>query len=216
MAAIDIVRGYQATVEDTGRELETQARIISEEMGRNVQGVDVVLRHIAAEFKRGRLSQLTPAELARLSGPTSSRFRSDRRNSNARCKRATPSRFRGRPSGLRPISRISQDLLSCATTRRPASSSVPRRAVRRTSWAYPLLRRLETPSGEFAGVIGARGRIDYLQQFYHDVHLDPGTKITLMHRNATLLARDPPIDAALGSISRCSTRCSRSGRRGSR
>ena len=63
MAAIDIVRGYQATVEDTGRELETQARIISEEMGRNIQGVDVVLRHIAAEFKRGRLSQLTPAEL---------------------------------------------------------------------------------------------------------------------------------------------------------
>ena len=65
-------------------------------------------------------------------------------------------------------------------------------------WVYPLLRRLETPSGEFAGVIGARGRIDYLQQFYHDVHLDPGTKVTLMHRNATLLARDPPIDVALG------------------
>ena len=37
MAAFDIVRSYQATVEDTGRELETQARIISEEMGRSVQ-----------------------------------------------------------------------------------------------------------------------------------------------------------------------------------
>ncbi len=65
-------------------------------------------------------------------------------------------------------------------------------------WVYPLLRRLETPSGEFAGVVGARGRIDYLQQFYRDVQLDPGTKITLMHRNSTLLARHPPVDVALG------------------
>ncbi len=51
MAAFDIVRSYQATVEDTGRELETQARIISEEMGRSVQAVDVVLRHIARRIQ---------------------------------------------------------------------------------------------------------------------------------------------------------------------
>ena len=63
MAAFDIVRSYRIAVEETGRELETQARIIAEQTARSVQAVDIVLRHIAAEFRRGRLSRLSAAEL---------------------------------------------------------------------------------------------------------------------------------------------------------
>ena len=65
-------------------------------------------------------------------------------------------------------------------------------------WVIPIARRLETPSGQFAGAVGASGRIEYFQDFYRDVRLDRGTKITLMHRNATLVARYPPVEAALG------------------
>ena len=50
-------------VEDTGRELETQARIIAEQTARSVQAVDIVLRHIAFEFRRGRFSRPSPDEL---------------------------------------------------------------------------------------------------------------------------------------------------------
>ena len=198
MAAIDIVRGYQATVEDTGRELETQARIISEEMGRNIQGVDVVLRHIAAEFKRGRLSQLTPAELhAYLAEQAVGFVQIDGiamhdAQGDAVAISWLPLGAQVNITHFAGFAVVRDDpeagLFVSPATRSPTDER----------WVYPLLRRLETPSGEFAGVIGARGRIDYLQQFYHDVHLDPGTKITLMHRNATLLARDPPIDVALG------------------
>ena len=46
--------------------------------------------------------------------------------------------------------------------------------------------------------IAARGRIDYFQRFYRDVQLDKATKVTLMHRQGTLLARFPPADDALG------------------
>jgi len=56
---------------------------------------------------------------------------------------------------------------------------------------YPIARLLESSSGEFAGVVAARGRIDYFQQFYRDIRLDQGTKITLMHQNGKLLARHP-------------------------
>ena len=65
-------------------------------------------------------------------------------------------------------------------------------------WFFPIGRRLETASGQFAGTIAARGRIDYFQDFYRDVQLDKATKVTLMHRDGTLLARYPPAEAALG------------------
>ena len=63
MAAFDIVRSYRVTVEDTRRGLETQARIIAEQTARSVHAIDVVLRHIASEFRRGRLQRLSPVEL---------------------------------------------------------------------------------------------------------------------------------------------------------
>ena len=65
-------------------------------------------------------------------------------------------------------------------------------------WALPLGRRLEKPSGEFAGLIGARGLVSYFQDFYRDIRVDPGTKVTLLHRNGPLLARYPPAEGSLG------------------
>jgi PAS domain S-box-containing protein len=46
--------------------------------------------------------------------------------------------------------------------------------------------------------VAARGRVDYFQQFYRDVRLDPGTRVALVHRSTSLIARDPPAEAALG------------------
>ncbi len=63
MAATDIVRGYRIAVEETGRELETQSRIIAEQTARSVQAVDVVLRYISEQFKRGALSKLNEEDL---------------------------------------------------------------------------------------------------------------------------------------------------------
>jgi PAS domain S-box-containing protein len=66
------------------------------------------------------------------------------------------------------------------------------------SWIFPLARRLETPAGGFAGGVGARGRVDYFEQFYRDARLDPSTTISLMRENGTLIARHPHVESALG------------------
>jgi len=39
-------------------------------------------------------------------------------------------------------------------------------------WVVPMGRRIETPSGAFAGAAAARGRIEYFEQFYRNVQLD--------------------------------------------
>jgi PAS domain S-box-containing protein len=198
MAASDIVRSYRMAVDETGRELETQARIIAEQTARSVQAVDVVLRHIATEFGRGRLTKLSAAELhAYLNEQAVGLVQID--GFALHDARGDAVAISWLPPGtdvsianFEAFRAVRDDpktgLFLSPATRSPSDQQ----------WMIPLLRRLETPAGHFAGAIGARGRVDYFQQFYRDVRLGPGTKVTLMHRNATLVARYPPVETALG------------------
>ena len=63
LAGYDIVRSYYTTVSNTGRELETQARVIAEQTARSLQAVDVVLRHVVEQFRVGTLSALSRPDL---------------------------------------------------------------------------------------------------------------------------------------------------------
>lgn len=197
-AAFDIVRSYHSTVEDTGHELQTQARIIAEQASHSVQAVDIVLRHIAEELRRGRLTKLGPAELhaylnaqavglVQIDGIAMHDARGDAVAISwlpvgARINVASFAAFQSVRDEPKP------DLYVSPATRSPSDGK----------WMVPLVRRLEAQSGEFAGAIGARGSIEYFQSFYRDVRLDPGTNITLMHRNGTLVARYPEVKELLG------------------
>jgi PAS domain S-box-containing protein len=198
MAAFDIVRSYRIAVEEAGRELETQARIIAEQTARSVQAVDIVLRHVAAEFLRGRLSTLAPAELhAYLNEQAVGLAQIDGiamhdAAGNALAISWLPVGSNANVAHFEAFAAVREaqqsELFVSSATRSPSDHQ----------WMIPLVRRLETPTGQFAGVIAARGRIDYFQEFYRDFRLEPGTKVTLMHRNATLVARYPAVDEVLG------------------
>ncbi len=198
MAALDIVRSYRIAVEETGRELETQARIIAEQTARSVQAVDIVLRHVAAEFRRGRLSKLSTTELhaylneqavglVQIDG-----FAMHDANGDALAISWMPPGTDVNVADFEGFRAVRDDPKSALFVSHAARSPTDQK------WVIPIARRLETPSGQFAGAVGARGRIEYFQDFYRDVRLDRGTKITLMHRDATLVARYPPVEAALG------------------
>lgn len=198
MAASDILRGHRTTVDDTGRELETQARIIAEQTARSVQAVDIVLRHIASEFKRGRLARLRPEALhAYLNEQAVGLVQIDGlamhdANGDALAISWLPPGTAVNIANMAAFRSLRDDptvgFVASPATRSPSDRQ----------WIFPLGRRLETATGEFAGAIGARGRIDYFQHFYRDIRLDSGTRVTLMHRDGTLLARHPPVPAALG------------------
>jgi PAS domain S-box-containing protein len=198
LAAYDMWRGYQATVEETQRELTIQSRVIAEQTARSVQAVDVMLRHVAAEYRRGRLTKLGPDELHAY--------------------------LRDITVGLKQIDGLG--MFDAAGEQIAVSWPEPRKAVNMAKLPrfaqlrddptldfvifeaaraagdgvsiVPFGRRLETPGGQFAGVVAARGRVDYFEQFYRDAYPEPSTRVALLHRNATLLARHPPSAAALG------------------
>lgn len=197
-AAFDVWRGYRATVDETQRELYIQSRVIAEQTARSVQAVDVMLRHVAAEFRHGRLARLGPDELHAY--------------------------LRDITVGLKQIDGLGmfdasgeQIAVSWPAPRKAANmSTLPRfqqlrddpkldfvifEAAPAAGDGTPIVpfgRRLESADGRFAGVVAARGRVDYFEQFYRDAYPEPTTRVALLHRRATLLARHPPSAAALG------------------
>ncbi|AMO22681.1 hypothetical protein UC35_07045 [Ramlibacter tataouinensis] len=198
MAVWDVVRGYHVAAEDTDRELETQARVIAEQTARSLQAVDVVLRHVATEYKRGRLARLSPDELHHYLRELSvglkqiDGFGLYDANGNAVALSWGPS-----DTTMRSIA----DLPGFHAMRADPQAELGIANVMRADdgvWALPLGRRLEKPSGEFDGLVGARGLVSYFQDFYRDIRVNPGTKVTLLHRNGRLFARYPPVEGSLG------------------
>lgn len=200
LAVWDTWRGYREAVASTGRELDAQARVIAEQTARGLQAVDVVLRHLVQEHQNGVLQTMSRDSLHRylweqavglvqidglvVFGP----------DGGVRAvSLAPPSRQPAiSVSGADPFERLRSDaaagLVIGEATRSPGTGR----------WIFPIGRRLNGPNGEFAGAVGAAGRIDYFQDFYRDAYPEPGTRVALVHRNGTLLARHPPADASLG------------------
>jgi PAS domain S-box-containing protein len=198
LAAFDIVRAHRAAVEDTGRELETHARIIAEQTTRTLQAVDVVLRHVAVEHERGRLAKLGPDDLhafLRQQAVGLTQIEGLALYDAAGDARAV--------SWLEPRTGVNianlkgfSDLRDDASLGLVVSEAL--RSPRDGRWMFPLARRLALPDGRFAGLLGARVRIEYFEEFYRNVRLEHGTTITLVHTNGTLVARFPPAEAAVG------------------
>jgi signal transduction histidine kinase/CheY-like chemotaxis protein len=200
MAGYDIYRGYVAVVEITGRELDTQARVIAEQTARTFQAVDVQLRHLERQFREGTLSKMSSRDLrAYLEDQAVGLVQIDG------LLVATPEGKVLASSYMSPEQEaridVSRRPLLHVLRAGPTPSLViaaPEKSQFDGRWMFPMGRSLVTPSGQFAGSAVARGRIDYFQQFYRDVRLDQGTVIALLQLNGTLLARYPEAESALG------------------
>ena len=200
LAAYDIYRSYRITVSNTARELETQARIIAEQTSRTIQAVDVVLRNLQEQSRRGALATMTDRELhAYLRDQAIGLVQVD-------------GLVVARPSGLVRATSLAYPLprttLSVAgypvfealrDGRDPdlVVTAVVQSEIDR-EWILPVARRLTTPSGAFAGGVGARGRVAYFERFYRDLRLEAGISVSLMHTDGSLVARYPAVPEALG------------------
>ena len=194
LAAFDIARSYRTSLDDAGRGLESQARILAEQTARGLQAVDVVLRHIAAEHARGRLARLSPEQL--------NAYLAEQSIGLVQIRGLVLHDASGDALGIswlppRTVTNIAHLEGFRALRDHHGNGLVVGAAVRSPSdgeWMIPIGRRLENPDGSFAGIVGARLRIEYFTDFYRDIALEAGTKVTLMHRDGTMLARFPPSD----------------------
>ena len=200
LAAYDIVMGYRAALSDTGRRLESQARVIAEQTSRSLQAVDVVLRHLVERIDDGPLAAHTASDL-----------RNYLREQSVGMVQIDGLLIVNADGSIRASSYLvaSEEaalnlnaLPPFQALRADANTIVFVGAARKSAidgqWIFPIARRLQSPSGQFTGMVAARGRIDYFQQFYKDLRLDRGTKVSLTQEDGTLIARYPALESALG------------------
>jgi PAS domain S-box-containing protein len=200
LAGYDMLRSYRQTIEQTERELDVQARVIAEQTTRSLQAVDTVLRHLAEQHRHGLLQRLDPDELhAYLKEQAVGLVQVDGLS-------VFGADGRGLGSSVVPPADVAKmDVTKLPTFYRLREEPTVRTMVGTTlrslgtgRWVFPIGRRLESANGEFQGVVGASGRVEYFQSFYRDAYPEPSTRIALLHRNTTLMARHPPADEALG------------------
>ena len=200
LSAYDIYRTYNAAIVNTGRELDTQAKIIAEQTARSVQAVNVVLRHLVKQHNDGVLARLNESDLQAQLADLAVGFG----QIDGFAVIGPDGRVRG--ASYIDVGKAAQVSVADVATFQYLSThrhegvlvDTARLSTFDGRWLYPIARRLETPAGAFAGVVAARGRIDYFQDFYRDINMEPGTRTALVHRNGTLLARFPPAPDALG------------------
>jgi PAS domain S-box-containing protein len=197
-AAYDIYRSYNEAVANTGRELDTQARVIAEQTARSIQAVDVVLKHLVEQLQSGTLRDAGRDELhlylkeqavGLVQADGLVVFNPD--GSLRAVSQVPPARLpKLGVAGEEPFERMRHtEGLAVDNTR---VSGGTKRLV------FPLARRLLTPTGEFAGAVGAPGQVEYFERFYRDTYPDPSTRISLLHRDGWLLARHPHAGSMLG------------------
>jgi diguanylate cyclase (GGDEF)-like protein/PAS domain S-box-containing protein len=74
----------------------------------------------------------------------------------------------------------------------------PFRSVATGSWITAASRRLNNADGSFAGVLTAALDQSYFTRTYRAIRLDNGGAAVLIHRDGTILAREPPAPGAIG------------------
>jgi len=200
LTACDIFLGYRAAVSDTGRRLESQAVVIAEQTSRSLQTVDLVLRHLVEQVGDGRLAsrgvdlhtylQEQSVGLVQVDGLLVLNADGTIRGSSY----MTPEQEATVNVSSWPQFHELQNGPRTAVYVGPArKSSIDKQ------WIFPLARRLANEHGHFAGAVAARGRVEYFQDFYKDLRLDRGTKVTVVLDDGTLLARYPELETALGA-----------------
>src|SRR5262245_57089372 len=199
LAAYDIYRGYREAIANAGRELDAQARLIAEQTARTLQAVDVVLRHIAEQDRRGTFSRLSAEDLHKyLREQTIGLVQVEGVGiiDPAGRPRVVSIAHPPPPGTITNIARL-ESFQALKAGYRGLYIGDAIKAPDGT-WVLPLGRRIEGGDGSFAGVAAARGRIEYFEQFYRNVQLDQATVINLMRDNGTLLARHPHAEDSLG------------------
>jgi signal transduction histidine kinase len=76
----------------------------------------------------------------------------------------------------------------------------PRRSPRNEAWQFTLARRLTGPDGQFLGVVVGTMPVRYFTDFYRTVALGLDSSVSLVRRDAMLLARYPAVPKALGQV----------------
>src|SRR5262249_49973342 len=154
-AAYDIGEAYQATVAAIERELASHARVIAEQTARSFQAVDVQLRHLEQQHRQG--------VFARLPGDALRAYLREQAVGLVQADGLVVVNPDGRIRATSYLTKEQEAIVNVSDTEifRSLSSSrgralfigAARQSQADARWMFPTGRRVESPAGEFLGVV---------------------------------------------------------------
>ena len=200
LTVVDTLSGYRTAQDDAWRDLDAQARVVAEQTARALQAVDVVLRDLVTEHDAGLLMAMPPVDLHKhlqeksvglVQTADTVMIDGDgnvRASAMLEPARQPHSNVTADP-GFRELKLLNNTQLAIDAVRfaKPIGT-----------WFFPISRTLRSRSGGFEGTVTAMGRVDYFQDFYRDVFVQPGIQVSLLREDGSLIARQPPDETLLG------------------
>src|SRR5450830_1227993 len=111
---------------------------------------------------------------------------------------------RSHPAPTPPINVADRDYFQAQLTQPDTGVYItaPVRNRGNGQWTFYLSRRLNSPKGEFLGLVLVGFSSTFLSDFYQKVNLGEGATVALYKRDGILMARWPHQDASMGRIAR--------------
>jgi PAS domain S-box-containing protein len=196
-SAYDIWRAYENSLFATERELSELANALAEQTALAWDGVDLLLRDTVGWYQSdGR--KLAPGRLDEYLATRAAGLRQVRVLTIVDAQGIQ--RYRSRGSGPANLD-VSDRSYFIAQRDRPAiglfmSNPLVTRSENRTG--VELSRRLDSQTGEFAGVVTAIVDLEDLERFYAALNPGEGSAIQLLRDDGTLFVRYPQIPDATG------------------
>ncbi len=190
-AAQDIVHSRQEARHNAERQIDTLARVLTEQTQASLKPVEVVVQEIAQAYRAGALPPVGSREmfdhlrrqrdlLSATGGIVITDAAGERRAGAA----WWPNRG-GNIAGRELFKTLSSRPGSETFTDTVTRSETPGR------WIVPIAARLDGPDGQFEGVVSSAINADYFQSFYARAALRPGMAVVLLDADGTMVARYP-------------------------
>jgi signal transduction histidine kinase/CheY-like chemotaxis protein len=111
---------------------------------------------------------------------------------------------RSHPAPTPPINLADRDYFQAQLTQPDTGVYItaPVRNRANGQWTFYLSRRLNSPKGEFLGLVLVGFSSTFLSDFYQKVNLGEGATVALYKRDGVLMARSPHQDASMGQVAR--------------
>jgi diguanylate cyclase (GGDEF)-like protein/PAS domain S-box-containing protein len=196
--ALDLQARYRSAIENAQRSARSFAEVLAEHTARTFEAVDRTLRQ--AELVRQSHPADDPA-----SREAASRALHHLQQSSPVLKEIVWTNAAGDIQAQSNPALARRDLagLSHFTVHREHDDqglyiAPPFRSTTSGEWVTPASRRMNNPDGSFAGVVSATLDQSYFRAIYRSIGLQNNATVYMIHRNGTLLAREPFVESAIG------------------
>ena len=204
-AGLAVWERRQQSIESYQREMTNLSIVLAEQSARSMQTVDLVLQEMQSMVEAAGVDDAAKFT-RRMATEDVHRFLANRLATLPQAAGVGPVNAEGlmiNSSREWPVSRLDLSDRDYYVHLRDHDDhgvfiSAPVRHRVTGAWTFFLARRVNSPQGEFLGIVVGVIDLNYFEQFYRAITLEEGGSVSLFQHDGTILARYPHVENMMG------------------